>query len=102
MILYLPIERKWHDMIHAGIKKEEYRKFNSYWIKRIARKHIDIVCFIVEYRYKFFYKCDGIEIKVGKIEWGAPPFQCVYAIKISDFIGNDYRIPDNQLSLNLF
>lgn len=35
--LTLPLKRKWFDMIKAGIKKEEYRIINSYWIKRLLK-----------------------------------------------------------------
>lgn len=33
--LTLSLKRKWFDMIKAGVKKEEYRVQNEYWIKRL-------------------------------------------------------------------
>lgn len=34
-MLVLPIKGKWFDMILAGEKKEEYRNYSPYWIKRL-------------------------------------------------------------------
>ena len=33
-MLVLPIKKKWYDMILSGEKKEEYRSYSPYWIKR--------------------------------------------------------------------
>ena len=33
--LTLSLQRKWFDMIKAGIKKEEYREIKPFWIKRL-------------------------------------------------------------------
>ena len=33
--LTLPLKKKWFDMIKSGIKKEEYREINLYWISRM-------------------------------------------------------------------
>lgn len=33
--LTLPLKKEWFDLIKAGIKKEEYRVQNEYWIKRL-------------------------------------------------------------------
>lgn len=33
--IHLPINREWFDMIHSGEKKEEYREFKPYWIRRL-------------------------------------------------------------------
>ena len=35
-MLVLPIKGKWFDMILAGEKKEEYRNYSPYWIKRFC------------------------------------------------------------------
>ncbi len=35
-ILHLVLKRKWWDMIAAGEKKEEYRNFSSFYIKRLC------------------------------------------------------------------
>lgn len=33
--IHLPIKREWFDMILSGEKKEEYREFKPYWIRRL-------------------------------------------------------------------
>jgi len=35
-ILHLTLRRKWFDMIASGEKKEEYREFKDYWLKRLS------------------------------------------------------------------
>ena len=35
-MLVLPIKKKWYDMILSGEKKEEYRSYSPYWIKRFC------------------------------------------------------------------
>lgn len=34
--LRLSLKSKWFEMTKAGIKKEDYREINSYWIKRLT------------------------------------------------------------------
>ena len=34
--LHLTLNKKWFDMIAAGVKKEEYRSIKTYWIKRLV------------------------------------------------------------------
>lgn len=34
--LRLPLKRKWFEMTKAGIKIEDYREINSYWITRLT------------------------------------------------------------------
>lgn len=34
--LVLPMKGKWYDMILSGEKREEYRLFKPYWIRRIS------------------------------------------------------------------
>ena len=34
--LVLPMKGKWFNMIYSGEKREEYREFKPYWIKRIS------------------------------------------------------------------
>ena len=36
--LQLSLKRKWFEMTKAGIKTEDYREINSYWIKRLMSK----------------------------------------------------------------
>lgn len=35
-VLHLTLKKKWFDMIASGEKKEEYREFKQYWIKRFG------------------------------------------------------------------
>ena len=35
-ILHLTLKKEWFDLIASRKKKWEYRKFNSYWIKRLT------------------------------------------------------------------
>ena len=35
-ILFLPLKKKWYDMIELGIKTEEYREIKPYWEKRLV------------------------------------------------------------------
>ena len=33
--LYLPLKKKWYEMIERGEKHEEYRKITNYWLSRM-------------------------------------------------------------------
>ena len=44
-ILYLPIKRKWFDLILKEKKKEECREYKPYWISRLENKHYDEILF---------------------------------------------------------
>lgn len=35
-VLRLSLKKKWFEMTKAGIKTEDYREINSYWIKRLS------------------------------------------------------------------
>ena len=35
--LYLPLKKKWYEMIECGYKTEEYREIKPYWIKRLFK-----------------------------------------------------------------
>ena len=41
MDLHLNLKGEYFDQIKAGIKKEEYRLYNSYWEKRLKNKSFD-------------------------------------------------------------
>lgn len=34
-ILYLPLKKKWYEMIESGEKPEEYREDKPYWRRRL-------------------------------------------------------------------
>lgn len=105
-ILHLVLKRKWWDMIASGEKKEEYRDFNEYWIKRILIlteqwqkkvhyfgnldeegivkfKDFDSICFHKGYtNTTMTFENDGIEINYGREDWGAEPDKLYFVIKL--------------------
>lgn len=40
--LHLSLQKRWFDMIASGEKREEYREFSPYWIKRLIYWEQDI------------------------------------------------------------
>jgi hypothetical protein len=82
-VLYMPLLKKWFDMIAAGIKLEEYRELTKYWKSRLMNagqmaagsfKRFDIVRFTNGYGKK----CPSIDVEwlgtkigEGRKEWGA-------------------------------
>jgi hypothetical protein len=87
-ILYLPIKKKWFDMIASGEKKEEYRKCKPYWDKRL-RTSPDVVCLRNGYGKNaptMYFKITSIARSFGIIEWGAPEKENVYIIRLGERI----------------
>lgn len=37
-VLRLPLKTKWFEMTKTGIKTEDYREINNYWVKRLMTK----------------------------------------------------------------
>lgn len=79
-ILYLPLKKKWYEMIESGYKTEEYREIKPYWIKRIG------LCDAVKFSYGYTqrtmtFECKGIRIGKGNPVWGAPE-EDVFIIKL--------------------
>lgn len=102
-MLTLPIKKKWFDMIKSGEKKEEYREIKPYWTKRLLTTDMDIDlerlkeqlrkenCYLNKtVIFRNGYKKDSpkirclvsINIKQGKLEWGAEPNKEYYVLKI--------------------
>lgn len=95
--LYLPLKKKWYEMIERGEKREEYREMKPYWWKRLIEtrkthpkspvscdslKRIDSVCFSYGYtKRRMTFECAGITIGRGHPEWGAPE-EDVFIIKL--------------------
>lgn len=79
-ILHLNLKKKWFDMITSGEKKDEYREFKRYWVKRLVKshtptvfKHYDVVKFRNGYSKDsptVSVECLGIEINNGNKDWG--------------------------------
>ena len=100
-VLYLPLKKKWFDMIKAGFKKEEYREFNEYWNRRLlwTNKYpedrrekftglliFDTLVFTLGYpkaddtKRRMEFKNPKIHIGSGKPEWGAEPGKIYFVI----------------------
>lgn len=82
--LTLPLKGEWFDMIKSGIKKEEYREINPYWVTRLFPKSerfdvdtFDEIVFTKGYPRKndqsrrLIFQNPKIRIGYGKEEWGA-------------------------------
>ena len=77
---------QWFDMIHSGIKKEEYREIKEFYASRLENKSYTYVRFHRGYSNKtILIECKGIEKGIGNPEWGAPDFE-VYKIKLGNII----------------
>lgn len=89
-MLVLPIKGKWFDMILTGEKKEEYRNYSPYWIKRfcnigmLERIQGDVYKStdthrLVKFRNGYssvsraFVAEVGLSIGYGETAWGAKP-----------------------------
>lgn len=106
--LYLPLKKKWYEMIENGIKTEEYREIKPYWKQRLLKcgncwgdyilvvntynkgfllfEKFDVVKFSYGYTKRTMtFKIEDISIGKGKKEWGAPD-EDVFIIKIGELI----------------
>lgn len=91
-VLHLTLKKKWFDMIASGEKKEEYRDCVYFWDCRLLEpdcrlRHFDVVTFRNGYQKDaptMTLKCEGIEIRSGRPEWGAVPYQVYYVIKLGE------------------
>jgi len=110
--LHLTLRKQWYDLILSGEKKEEYREIKPYWKKRFCAplcdnmKDLDKICHEGDTRTMFdlikndldkiiftngysknsprmTVECKGIEIGIGKKEWGAPD-EKVFIIKLGN------------------
>ena len=97
--LTLSLKRKWFDMIKVGVKKEEYREINRYWIARLVAamvpftgtvlsfKNFDSLVFTLGYpksddtERRLMFKNPRIRIGTGRPEWGAEPGKLYFVIE---------------------
>lgn len=90
--LYLPLNKKWYEMIERGEKTEEYREIKPYYVDRILNikpdfnyatfKKFDAVRFSYGYTKRTMtFEVESITIGKGKPEWGAPA-EDVFVIKL--------------------
>lgn len=93
--LFLPLKAKWYNMIESGFKKEEYREYKPFWIKRLMGfmeycgvkeyyfKDYTHVCFSYGYTKRTMtFEIESKSIGFGKQEWGAPSDKEVFIIKL--------------------
>lgn len=90
-VLHLTLKKKWFDMIASGEKKEEYREMKPYWHKRLgtAAETPKIVQFRNGYAKDspvVRIEMKGIMTGLGIIEWGAPPAERVYILRLGKII----------------
>lgn len=104
--LYLPLNKKWFDMIKSGEKKEEYREMKECWYKKLCReqnpnqpwlnpmggfyfeirKDFDTLVFTLSYpkagdkERRLEFKNPKIRIGTGRPEWGAEPGKNYFVI----------------------
>lgn len=92
--LYLPIEKKWFNLILSGEKKEEYRDFKPYYARRFYDKNCikivdnEIALEIIQFEHvilkngydknapEIIIECLGIKLGIGKKIWGANDKKC--------------------------
>jgi hypothetical protein len=88
-VLYLTLKKKWFDMIASGEKREEYREMKPYWHKRLLGKGYDVIHFRNGYDKTapvMVVELVEINSSLGIIEWGAPPAQPVYILRLGKIL----------------
>ena len=99
--LTLSLKKKWFVMIKSGVKKEEYRAFNEFWVKRLTwtiryseeQRNpfngtilFDRLVFTLGYpkandtERRLEFKNPKIRIGAGRPEWGAEPGKNYFVI----------------------
>lgn len=91
-ILYLPLKKKWYEMIESGVKPEEYRDIKPYWCKRLYKngdmttqefKPYTHVTFSYGYtKRRMTFEIKNILLSFGNTEWGAPSDKLLFTIKL--------------------
>lgn len=101
--LQLSLKAKWFEMTKAGIKTEDYREINEYWITRLQRvngmslpdnqcKIFDVNTVTLGYPKStdtdriLRLEHKGIEIREGNPEWGAEPGKLYFVILHGDIL----------------
>lgn len=108
--LQLSLKTKWFELTKSGVKTEDYREINDYWVSRLCLKHKNnvIVCGAdlthkhsgSQFSLKHFktntmtlgypkkgdserilrLEHKGIEIRTGNPDWGAEPDKLYFVI----------------------
>ena len=107
-VLRMSLKKKWFEMTKAGIKTEDYREINDYWIKRLVYSgfYLNPMNYCVEAKNGHWHPVKefsinvmtlgypsnndtsriiklehkGIEVRKGKPEWGAEPNKLYFVI----------------------
>lgn len=81
--LHLVLRYQWYDMVCRGEKTEEYRAIRT-WKRRIG-ENVKFVVFHRGYSSTVMkFKVNGVNIGIGKPEWGAPKDKEVLIIKLGE------------------
>ena len=88
--LILNLKKEYFQEIKSGVKKEEYRLYNPYWIKRLENKTFSKIIIKLGYPRKddkdkeIIFPWNGYKIKtILHKHFGEEPVE-VYAIKLED------------------
>mgnify|MGYP000865190510 FL=1 len=68
-VLYLPIKRKWFDMIEAKIKRDEYRERKPHWESRLVKSVKDGVTTPREYDWICLHVGYGPDVPKLWLPW---------------------------------
>lgn len=92
-ILELPLKKEWYDMIESGEKREEYREYKDYWIKRLIEEDTLRAKPYTHVRFRYGYtkrtmlfEIASITVGMGLPGWGAPTVREVFIIKLGQRI----------------
>ena len=109
-VLYLPLKKKWFNMIKSGEKKEEYREITPYWRKRLTDldSHIYEINTLIttgkpipikpythvhftlgypkkdDYDRHMIFELKSIRVRNGNEEWGAIPNKNYFVIELGE------------------
>lgn len=84
-ILHLTLTAHWFDQIVSGAKTEEYRVIKPHWNRILSKRKYDVIQFVNGYgkhRPRMVVELKGINTGLGIIEWGAPPKESVYILRL--------------------
>lgn len=92
--LYLPLKKKWYEMIESGEKPEEYRENKLYWCRRLyndgdwrTSEFKDFTHVVFSYGYtrrRMKWQIKKILKKFGNPTWGAPEDKMVITIVLGE------------------
>lgn len=86
-ILYLTLTTKWFYMILSGLKRNEYREFKTYWIRRLKKGKYDMIQFTNGGHFGrtlpwFLIELIDIKLHKGNPKYGAPHDKLVFDLEL--------------------